>query len=70
MEGSSSSSAENKPVFRPDGSVAVPAFSLPVSGLVSQEEAAAPRMRASCLPATRREITISPFLKAAVSVKT
>lgn len=45
MEGSSS--AENKPVFRPDGSVAVPAFSLPVSGLVSQEAAAAQRMRAS-----------------------
>ncbi len=45
MEGSSSE--ENNPVFRPDGSVAVPAFSLPVSGLVSEEAAAAQRMRAS-----------------------
>lgn len=44
MDGNSS---ENKPMFRPDGSVAVPAFVLPASGLLSEEAAAAQRMRAS-----------------------
>lgn len=38
--------ATGKPQFRPDGSVGVPAFDLPVSGLVSEEAAAAQRMRA------------------------
>lgn len=35
------------PQFRPDGSVAVPAFVLPISGLLSEEAAAFQRMRAS-----------------------
>lgn len=38
---------DKKPKFHPDGSVAVPAFVLPVSGLVSEEAAAFQRMRAS-----------------------
>ena len=37
----------SKPEFRPDGSVAVPAFVLPASGLLSEEAAAFQRMRAS-----------------------
>lgn len=36
-----------KPAFHADGTVAVPAFALPVSGLVSAEAAAAQRARAS-----------------------
>lgn len=36
-----------KPVFEPDGSVAVPAFVLPVSGLVSEQAIAAQQMRAT-----------------------
>lgn len=39
-------SETSKPEFRPDGSVAVPAFVLPVSGLLSDEAAAFQRMRA------------------------
>lgn len=38
---------QDKPVFHPDGSVAVPAFVLPVSGLVSEEAAAAQALRAT-----------------------
>lgn len=37
----------SKPSFHPDGSVAVPAFRLPVSGLLSEEAAELQRLRAS-----------------------
>lgn len=43
-------SIENRPVFQPDGSVAVPAFVLPVSGLLSEEATAFQRQRAATPP--------------------
>lgn len=61
----------DKPIFHPDGTVAVPAFSLPVSGLVSEEAAAAQRLRAAMpafdgagtdMPITARRDMLNQFM--------